>query len=399
MALPTRLAPLLGQAPSPLERFEGQPLGASPHLAVFSSTKVGNYVVLTPLLRGLKEKYPDATLDFFGSEVTRGFEESNPHIDFRYSLYSDRSDFLPALVTAVSERVAEHGPYDLAINCDEFAELNVVAVTAVAPRFIAGGALAPGLTARMPVGDRPEQKMLAETDWNSPSFLERYREVLTSNYIAEIFCRMAGVETDFFRLELGSEPPGFEVPDVLIHVTTTRRAKMWTLAGWQAVVAWCRARELTVGLIGSAPDRQRDLYHGGPSEDLLLDSGDVVDLRGRTGLLQLAGALERARALVTVDAGPLHVAAAVGCPTVAIFGNDAQGQGASPLHLWAPRAEHVVIARSANTCTVCEENRFKNEACLVAGHPCMSGLEATTVIHSLQGLLDRRSVVSPQRTP
>jgi len=362
----------------------------SPHLAVFSSTKVGNYVLTTPLLRGLKEKYPEATLDFFGSEVTRGFEEANPHIDFRYSLYADRPDFLPALVSAVAERVAEHGPYDLAINCDEFAELNVVAVTAVAPRFIAGGALAPGLTERMPIGDRPEQRMLAETDWNSPSFLERYKDVLETNYIAEIFCRMAGVETDFFELELASVPPPFDVPNVLLHVTTTRRAKMWTLDGWEAVVGWCKARQLTLGLIGSAPERQRDMYHGGPSEDLLLESGDVIDLRGRTGLLELAGALERAQALVTVDAGPLHVAAAVGCPTVAVFGNDAEGHGASPLHLWAPRVDHVVVARSQHTCTVCQDNRFKNEACLVAGHPCMVGLEATTVIRALEELLERR---------
>ena len=380
-----------------MERFEGQPLGASPHLAVFSSTKVGNYVLITPLLRGLKEKYPDATLDFFGSEVTRGFEEANPHIDFRFSLYSDRSDFLPALVSAVAERVAGHGPYDLAINCDEFAELNVVAVTAVAPRYIAGGALAPGLTGRMPVGDRPEQRMLSETDWNSPRFLERYRDVLTTNYIAEIFCRMAGVETDFFRLELASAAPPFAVPDVLLHVTTTRRAKMWTLEGWRAVVEWCRARGWTLGLIGSAPDRQRDLYHGGPSEEVLLASGDVEDLRGRTGLLELAGALERCRALVTVDAGPLHVAAAVGCPTVAVFGNDAQGRGASPLHLWAPRVDHVRVARSGHTCTLCEENRFKNEGCLVEGHPCMAGVEATTVIQAIQDLLDRPG--APASTP
>ncbi len=374
-----------------MKRFSGQALGDSPHLAVFSSTKVGNYVVITPLLRGLKERYPGATLDFFGSDVTRGFEEANPHIDYRYSLYTERSDFLPALVTAVTERVERHGPYDLAINCDEFAELNVVAVSAVAPRYIAGGALAPGLSSRLPPGELPEQRMLAESDWNDPGFLTRYSEVLDSNYIAEIFCRMVGIETDFHRLELASAPPDFDVPDVLLHVTTTRRAKMWTLAGWHAVVRWCEARGLSMGLVGSAPERQRDLYHSGDSEDALLEGGSVIDLRGRTGLLELAGALERARALVTVDAGPLHVAAAVGCPTLAIFGNDAEGHGASPIHLWAPRVDHVALARTEHTCKVCENNRFKNEQCLVAGHPCMLELRPTTVIQALEGLLERHS--------
>ena len=45
-----------------MQRFTDQPLGARPHLAVFGSDKVGNFVLTTPLLRGLKEKYPGATL-------------------------------------------------------------------------------------------------------------------------------------------------------------------------------------------------------------------------------------------------------------------------------------------------------------------------------------------------
>ncbi|MEZ4414742.1 MAG: glycosyltransferase family 9 protein [Gemmatimonadota bacterium] len=369
-----------------MERFEDQPLGERPHLAVFSSTKVGNFVVLTPLLRGLKEKYPGAVLDFFGSEVTRGFEEADPNIDFRHSLYGE-ADFLPAFLEALRRRREAYGPYDLAINCDEFAELNLVAVTALAPRYIAGAALAPGLTGKLPPGRRPEQRMLQDPDWNSPEFLQRYAEVLETNYIAEIFCRMAYVRTDYFRLQLGSAPPSFVVPDVLLHVTTTRSAKMWLLAGWQRVADWCRQEGLSMGLIGSAPDRQRALYHAGEDEDRLLEGGGIADLRGRTPLLELAGALERARALVTVDAGPLHVAAAVGCPTVALFGNDEAGHGASPLHLWAPRVAHVRVVRSRHQCRVCEENRFRNEGCLVAGHPCMRELSTEDVLAALAAAL------------
>ena len=57
-----------------MELFCDQPLRKQPHIAVFSSSKVGNFVVITPLLRGLKAKYPDCTLDFFGSDITEDFE-------------------------------------------------------------------------------------------------------------------------------------------------------------------------------------------------------------------------------------------------------------------------------------------------------------------------------------
>ena len=53
--------------------------------------------------------------------------------------------------------------------------------------------------------------------------------------------------------------------------------------------------------------------------------GKVTDLRGKTTLAQLAGALSQAKACIAVDSGGLHIAAAVGCPTVALFGNDEDG--------------------------------------------------------------------------
>ncbi len=61
-------------------------------------------MVITPLLRGLKEKYLDCTLDFFGSDVTQEFELYCPYIDWRFSLYSDRDDILAQLAQVVHER-------------------------------------------------------------------------------------------------------------------------------------------------------------------------------------------------------------------------------------------------------------------------------------------------------
>jgi len=44
------------------------------------------------------------------------------------------------------------------------------------------------------------------------------------------------------------------------------------------------------------------------------------DLSGRTGLAELAAILASASLLVSNDSGPAHLAAAVDCPTVAVFG-------------------------------------------------------------------------------
>ena len=375
-----------------MEIFANQQLRPKPHLAVFASTKVGNFVLITPLLRGLKEKYPDCTLDLFGSEITKDFESNSPYVDWRFSLYTDGPDFLDSLAQAVRQRREIAGDYDLAINCDEFSEINLVTVTAIRPKYIAGGALSPDFRIKLDASHDPVQKILADPDWNSPAFLERHQDILTSNYIGEIFCRIAYVETDFFKLELPSEPPKFQVPDILISLTATRSAKMWPLGHWKKVINWCEEQELTVGLVGNSPKIQQALYHSGNVEEELLTQTSLIDLRGKTSLVELAGAFRQAKACIAVDSGPLHIAAAVGCPTVAIFGNDVDGDGASPIRLWAPRQPHIKIALSAFKCTFCEENRFKNKSCLVENHPCMIYLAPQTVINLLEESILAHSV-------
>lgn len=371
-----------------MQRFTDQPLGERPHLAVFGSDKVGNFVVTTPLLRGLKEKYPGCTLDFFGGETTRDLEERCPYIDARFALYGEREDYLGELTAFVNERRAAHGPYDLAINCDEFSELNLVVVAATAPRFLVGGALAPDFRRRLPAGDDIRDQMLRDPGWNDAEFPARYDGLLQTNYLAEIFCRMAYVDTDFTRIELATDAPPFDVPDVLLHMTATRSAKQWLPDYWRTLIDWCAAHNLSVGVVGNRPDIERARYHAGGWEETLLATTALRDLRGETRLTELAGAFQRTRAAVVVDAGPMHIAAAVGCRTVCIFGNNASGDGASPVRLWAPRSPNALITVTPATCTVCVEQRFKNEACLVPGHPCMRDLTPAAVIALLAEALE-----------
>src|SRR6185503_12805090 len=106
-------------------------------------------------------------------------------------------------------------------------------------RYLVGASLQPDFRRKLPPGDTPRDRMLHDEDWNSPAFLQRYTGLLLSNYLAEIFCRMAYVETDFFRVEVAAELPSFDVPDVLLHMTATRRAKQWLPEYWRTLIDWC----------------------------------------------------------------------------------------------------------------------------------------------------------------
>ena len=165
-------------------------------------------------------------------------------------------------------------------------------------------------------------------------------------------------------------PPPFEVPDVLLHMTTTRSAKQWLPDYWREVIDWCGARGLSVGMIGGKPQIERERYHAGDWEEQLLLETALIDLRGETALPQLAGVFARARAAVVVDAGPMHIAAAVGTPTMGIFGPT------SPDH-WAPLNGLAATVQTKTTvpCQPCHR-----PVCTMNDHRCMRDIPASDVV-------------------
>ena len=334
------------------------------------------------MLQGLKARFPGATLGFIGSVVTADFEAAHPAIDWRLSWDDPTPGAGLTIQQQLADRLRRHGPVALAVNLDGFNPVTCTLVPWLQPLYVAGGALTPNLRRPLAWGDEPEQRFLADPDWDSLEFRQRYSSSFRSNYIAELFCRLAYVSefVDPTAIQLPQEAPPFSVPHLLIHCTTARRAKLWPFAYWRDVIEDAVSHGLEVGLVGGPPSAQKESYNAGDGEEWLLSETPLVDLRGQTSLIQLAGACAQAKAVISVDAGPLHIAAAVGTPTLAIVGNDEGGTGASPIRLWLPRVGHVSRTYSSVTCTACSENRFRNDECLVEGHPCMSGVSVESVV-------------------
>lgn len=112
-----------------VKRYDGRDLGSEPHIAVLGSCKVGNFVVTLPLLRLLRQRYPNAQINFWGTEATRDFEialckEGQP-LNWRISwdhpeVSTDVQGRMQAITSGASQRLRDAGEVDLVINCDGF---------------------------------------------------------------------------------------------------------------------------------------------------------------------------------------------------------------------------------------------------------------------------------------
>ncbi len=362
-----------------MERFDDQPLRRHPHIAVLFQDKLGGFVAATPLLRGLKEKYPGAVVDYFGGERTEQLESACPYIDARYSLYGP-TEAIRALGEFIRVREESTGTYDLAINLD-FSPLNAVVTAALAPTYVVGRCFRSDGRGELPPGNTSYDELLLPTTlWASEDLVAHYGGILKSNFIGEIFCRLARVETEFHRTEVPVASPRVDIPDVLIATGGTRTAKLWSPTSWKQLLNHCDGDSVTVGLLGATAQVQQVAYGSARLEADLLASSRLVDLRGRLTLPEVAGALQLARACVTIDNGIMHLAAAVQTPTLAIF-------GASPWDLWAPRVPWLHLVLPTEPCPLCRDNRYLNNDCLRERHVCLDSISPDSVYRRLQSLL------------
>ncbi|MFE1862514.1 glycosyltransferase family 9 protein [Streptomyces anandii] len=157
-------------------------------------------------------------------------------------------------------------------------------------------------------------------------------------------------------------------PYLVVHPGASVPARAWspgrcaqavrelTAAGHRVVVTGGRGeRDLTARVAGA---------HG-------------LDLGGRTEAPELAGVLAGARAVVTGNTGPAHLAAAVGTPVVSLFAP------VVPAERWRPYGVPYVLLGDQKA--PCADSRARN--CPVPGHPCLESVTAHDVFAAVEKVM------------
>lgn len=109
---------------------------------------------------------------------------------------------------------------------------------------------------------------------------------------------------------------------------------------------WPSDRFASVAEYVHAASGCRVILLGGPNDPVIPLPPGSLNLVGQTTLLELCVVLKAARVLLTNDTGPMHLAAALDVPQVALFGST------SP-ELTGPLSDKAVVLREPAACAPC----------------------------------------------
>ena len=304
-----------------MKRYRGEELPDDPRIAVIANDALGNFVAATPLLQMLRFKWEPCYLAYYGGTRTQELQDESDLFDDSFLLHG--TPFRDSVQSAVNR-----SPFDLIVNLEQQTIARAfVPVLATENSYVVGPAMNMNGRGELPYADDEVGRLAADKEWLAEDTAERYA-ILDTGFIGEIFCRLCYLEGPVPTYRAPSRDPGRDIPDVLIATAASLPEKLWPIEKWEAVTTDLIRQKHSVGLLGAKPSEQGRHWRGAELEERLVQIG-VMDLRGAMSLPQVVGAIERAKVVLTIDNGILHLGAAAGTQTVGLFRHGIH-------RLWAP---------------------------------------------------------------
>ena len=323
---------------------------------IIKPSSFGDVIHALPVARAIKLAHPNARVDWVVADSLAGLVALSPHVDsvipFKRAKWTKW--WRPGILAEITGQIASirTRKYDVVIDLQGLLRSGLMT-------FVCQGNIKAGFAnaregAWLFYGARvtaPKEAVHA---------IDRYMSLLPAVGVAN----GAGVEYDLAEDDSAAAWADQYLPKTPFAVVNPNAR--WATKQWPLE----RYGQLCHELV-------KDFGHqivivGGPGEEpngaklAALAGVGALDLTGKTNPAQLAALFRRAKVLFTNDSGPLHLAVAVGLPTVSLFGpTDPARTG--------PYGQGHLALRSGRACSPC----FLR-ACPYH-HECMTDLEAPKV--------------------
>jgi len=285
--------------------------GHTPHtILVVVTRRIGDVLLTTPLIRSLKNAWPNAHIDALVFSRTEGVLAANP-------------DVRAVLNIAPKPVLREHlcllkkiwRAYDLAISVVPSDRPTLYAWAAGKHSI---GLVAAGNNQAWKRGLLSQHLPFDNLNTHTVTTNLQPAALLGIPLSPQV---MVAWRTEDARAAQALLPfAADQTAYVVLHPYPMYAYKTWHRAGWIALAQWLQARGLQVVLTGGPGGDERAYVN-----DLVRDLArvlpqSVVNLAGKIGLAGSAFIIGHAQLYVGPDTATTHIAAALGVPTLALFG-------------------------------------------------------------------------------
>lgn len=366
------------------------PQGRSPkRILVIATRRIGDVLLVTPLLRSLRLAWPESTIDVLVFKNTGAILQGNGDVTDLIEV-EERPDFDQNI--ALLRRIYRR--YELAVSTLAGDRPNIYAFLASKKRVSL-------------IAEQDRNRFLKRRLNHGWSLLDDVNTHTVEQNLA--LARIMGVEQvrevvppsidmPIERLEtvLGFNPR--KNAFVVIHPYPKWPYKQWTLQGWRALIDWLVERGLNIVLTGGPAEEEREFCR-----DLAVGrERRVFDLSASLSFSEITHVVSLSSAFVGPDTSVTHLAAATGVPVVALYGpsNPVKwgpwpkgfDRDSSPYRMYnatPQRVGNVCLIQGVNLpekCVPCREEGCDRHR--LSRSRCLDGLEVSVVIEEVERSLN-----------
>jgi len=351
-------------------RFFVEPAPIRPNavgrILLIRTAYLGDVIMTLPILKPLKERFPKASVTVLTSSGGREILQNNPYVDDvivyePFWFYPSRFRGYLTFLSGFRKR-----SFDLVIEAR--ADIRDILFLVLPARSKAKLSYAVGGGRYILTHVAPYERRKHKVDYHLD--LVRYLGGRTDSIQWGIWLTEAEKE-DVAQLLRKS---GVSEPYFCVHPGGRLPLKRWPSDRW-AILCDRMIDRFQLPLLLLSAGTEIGLVR----EITGLMRNRPIILAGETTIRQLSGVIAQASLLVCNDSAPMHIAAALGTPTVAIFGPS------KSIETGPYGKNHVIVEKEFACRPTCDESRCTNKH----HHACMESISVEDVFHVVEKQMDR----------
>ena len=334
--------------------------------------RIGDVVLSTPVIKAIRDSYPDAHIAFMVRPYAEALVDGNPYLDevIIYDKFGKHKSFLNTIRFALGLKKKK---FDLAIMLHPTNRSHLIAFFAGIPKRIGyDRKLSFLLTKKVPHTKQEGKKHESEYTF------DLLKEINIIGKPDELFVPLHRKDLD--KVDEIFEKNNLSKDDTIITVNPGASciSKKWSADNFailsDEIVSRFKAKIIIV-------TDKASIENATQVESKMQNK--PINLAGKTTVGELAVIISKSNLFISNDSGPVHIAAAVGTPVISIFGR--KDPGLSPKR-WGPLSKKSAVFHKDVGCDVCFAHNCK------LGFKCLKAITTTEILEVVDSLLTRDRV-------